>query len=434
MKNSSGIDPSKTILKPIEHQLSVLFHGKPVGLLLQLQGGDLAFQYHAEYLKNKPLPLSISLPLQKERLEGTAVKAFFSGLLPDDVLLKGLAKYLGKSHHNAFALLDAVGGECAGAITILPTNQTVEAPTFSENKLLTQIEVGDLLKDLEQRPLLVGENGVRLSLAGAQRKLAVIYKENQLYLSYGNAPTTHILKPMIENHPLTQSCYNELFCMRLAKALGFETPDTFLYWVDDQTPCYLVERYDRLLNKNGTIDRLHQEDFCQALGIVPALKYDVTYQQCKALLHKVSFQPAKDNLLLLQRVIFNYLIGNCDAHGKNFSLLYDKTKPRLAPVYDVLCTVIDPALSKHMAMKIGGEADPEKLYLWHWHSLVEETKTAQRALEKQLLVLAEQVPQKALVLKKSLAEKEGIASSVFDDILAVITKRATLLLQLIQQR
>lgn len=417
-------------MKSIERRLNVFFYDNYVGQLLQVQGGDLAFEYDEAYLESAGIAISYALPLKKERLEGTEVKAFFSGILPDEGERERLARQIGVSQKNPFALLNAIGGECAGAISIHPLedgekiHKKNDASADTSVIPLSETDALALLQRLEQRPLLAGENGLRLSLAGAQQKLAVIYQNEQIHLSKGDAPTTHILKPPLQR--LEDSCFNELFCMRLANAIGFETPHTFLYWAGE-TPCYLVERYDRIRHQDGSIQRLHQEDFCQALGIVPEQKYESeggpSIQACLTLLDDASTQPAKDKMNFIDRIIFNYLIGNTDAHGKNFSFLYDKEKARLAPMYDLLSLAIYPAFDPRMAMSIGKRKNPDEVLLRHWHSLVPNTKLAQRNLEKRLLKLAKETPQKAEALKESL-KQEDLQSSIFDRIIALIHKRS----------
>ena len=417
-------------MKPIERRLNVFFYDNYVGQLLQVQGGDLAFEYDEVYLESGRLAISYALPLKKERLDGKEAKAFFSGILPDEGERERLARQIGVSQKNPFALLNAIGGECAGAISIRPledgeqVHKKKEASIDSPAIPLSKTDVLALLQRLEQRPLLAGENGLRLSLAGAQQKLAVIYQNEQIHLSKGDAPTTHILKPPLQR--LEDSCFNELFCMRLAHTKGFETPHTFIYWAEE-TPCYLVERYDRIRHKDGAIQRLHQEDFCQALGIVPEQKYESeggpSIQACLTLLDDASMHPAKDKMSFIDRIIFNYLIGNTDAHGKNFSFLYDKEKARLAPMYDLVSLAIYPAFEAHRAMHIGGRKNPDDVLIRHWHSLVPNTKLAQGNLEKKLLKLAKETPQKAEALKESL-KQEGIESSIFDRIIALIQERS----------
>jgi serine/threonine-protein kinase HipA len=138
----------------------------------------------------------------------------------------------------------------------------------------------------------------------------------------------------------------------------------------------LVKRYDRLTESDGTVQRVHQEDFCQALGVPPEIKYasegGPTLKDCFELLRKTASRPAVDVLKLLDAVIFNVIVGNADAHGKNFSLLYEETGPRLAPLYDLLSTVVYPGLSSKFAMKIGGKSTIEELDAKAWEAFAKE--------------------------------------------------------------
>ena len=388
-----------------------------------MDNGDLAFTYDADYLDTASYGISLSLPLQSEAFKGSQVKAFFSGLLPDESVRDRLAKYLGLSERNPFALLEAVGGDCAGALALYPQGErplkasdTVEA---LDDKRLH--EVLDLIK---RRPMLAGDDGCRLSLAGAQDKLAVGFEDGHVLLVKGGAPTTHILKPMIER--VKDSAHNELFCMKLAKMVGLDVPEASLHFVGD-TPYYLVKRYDRQIGEDGTVTRIHQEDFCQALGIAPEIKYEreggPTIAACQSVIAKHAARPAADQIKLLNIVLFNYLVGNADAHGKNFSLLYKGNKPELAPAYDLLSTTIYPDLSKKMAMKIGGKYEPKYVYPRHFHRLVPDTRAAQSTMNRQIKTMAEKMMAAAPRLATSLI-KDGLASDVFDDIIAIIDERA----------
>jgi serine/threonine-protein kinase HipA len=220
--------------------------------------------------------------------------------------------------------------------------------------------------------------------------------------------------------------HNEFFCMCLAKNLVIKVPNTQIKFAADM-PFFVVERYDRVANQDGSMIRVHQEDFCQAMGIMPHLKYEreggPNIKTCQEIIQKYSAFPAIDSTNFLKIVIFNYLIGNADAHGKNFSLLYTSSRPQLAPAYDLLSTAIYPELSHNMAMKIGGRYKPEEVLLRHWHRIVPDTAAARNALEKQLRFLSKKALVQAETLKLSL-EKQSIRSVVFDKIIGVISDRS----------
>jgi serine/threonine-protein kinase HipA len=346
--------------------LDVYLHNDLVGQLVQDNDGDLAFQYAETWLATPgATPLSQSLPLRKERFRRKECRGFFGGILPEQSKRETVARNLGISARNDYAMLERIGGECAGAVTFLPEGETMPERDYRYRELSDQ-ELAAILKELPRRPLMAGEAGIRLSLAGAQDKLAVRIEGGAICLPLGGAPSTHILKPKVDR--FEGVVFNEAYCMQLAAAAGLPAAAVETRNVDD-LDFLLVERYDRRHNA-GAVERLHQEDFCQALGIVSEQKYQreggPSLKQCFALLRGVSSAPVIDLARLLDAVIFHYLTGNNDAHGKNFSLLYrgggpEEVETRLSPLYDAVSTVYYPELSPEMAMRIGGEYSPEKV-------------------------------------------------------------------------
>lgn len=405
--------------------LDVYLHEQLVGKLGQDKSGHLEFQYTEAYASSKESPLiSLSMPVRLETYEDQRVRAFFSGLLPDDIIRHRLARYLGISEKNPFALLEAIGGECAGALSLYPEGELPPSPSIGDIEKLDDKQLREILDLLKRRPLMAGGDNVRLSLAGAQDKIAVILVDNSIGLVRGTTPTSHILKPLIEG--VKDSVHNEFFCLTLAKLVKIDVPHAEIHWLGD-IPYFLVERYDRRFDLNKETKRLHQEDFCQALGIMPELRYEreggPSIAQSLTLLQENSLQPAVDRLAFIQRLIFNYLIGNSDAHGKNFSLLYTDRQLILAPAYDLLSTTIYPDLSPKMAMKIGGQYEPNMVLLRHWHRLIPDTAAARRALTKDLMKVSKDCLEQAYTLKTTLKEK-GIYSTIFDEICEVIKKRS----------
>jgi serine/threonine-protein kinase HipA len=208
---------------------------------------------------------------------------------------------------------------------------------------------------------------LRLSLAGAQSKLPVVLVSGAVALPAPGQPTTHILKPPMSRFPATTE--NEAFVMRLAAGVGLDVAPIEPRIVRDRM-FLLVQRYDRLRAEDGTYRRIHQEDFCQALGVPPETKYasegGPTFKDCFALLRRVAIRPAVDVLKLLDAIIFNLIVGNADAHGKNFSILYDGEGTRLAPLYDLLATVAYPEVSPKLAMRIGKRATLSEIDAKAW--------------------------------------------------------------------
>ena len=412
--------------------LDVWFHGNKAGQLHQEDGGRLQFVYAADYLKSEqPWPLSVSMPPGAAPFEDRIARPFFSGLLPEDLIRRKVAKLLGVSEKNPFSMLEAIGGECAGALSLYAQGTPPHKENPDDINMLDEQHLDEIFEELKRRPLFAGEDGIRLSLAGAQDKLAVRMIGDKLALMRGGAPTTHILKTLIsDRHAVTDSVHNELFCLMLAARCGLSVPHAEMRRTPRQ-PYLLVKRYDRTSQDNAPV-RVHQEDFCQALSVPPENKYEREggpgISACLDAIQKHSVEPLPDRIEFLNIVIFNYLIGNADAHGKNFSLLYDKGRPRLAPAYDLLSTAVYPELARKMAMKIGGKYEPDEVYLRHWHRLVPDTAGARNAVEKNLAEMAETTLDQATKLHDEL-KKENITSPILDSIVALIKKRSARLRQ-----
>ena len=369
-------------------KLDVYLFEHLVGVLTQNASGELGFSYTASWLKNeRAVALSQSLPLQTESFLNPQCHGFFGGILPEEAKRARIAKNLGISKKNDFAMLKEIGGECAGAVSFMLEGQPLATDT-PDYRALSEEGLAEVLRDLPKRPLLAGEEGIRLSLAGAQDKITVHYSKDGFAIPLNGAPSTHILKPAIEH--FEDTVLNEAVCMKLAKAIGLSVADVEILDIEDMK-VLAVKRYDRV-NVEGVIQRLHQEDFCQALGIVSEMKYQneggVSLEQAFGLLRSVSALPALDLHHLLDAVIFNFLIGNNDAHGKNFSLLYSAKQIRLAPLYDLLCTVYYPELASKMAMKIGGKYKPKEVYARHLEKFSDEAGLSKPIVLKRVLIIA----------------------------------------------
>jgi serine/threonine-protein kinase HipA len=363
--------------------LDVYLHNTLIGHLIQDDHGQTLFEYTPDWLKNpNAISLSISLPLQAGKFGEKYCKPFFAGILPETAKRKLIARNLGISANNDFSMLEQIGGECAGAITFVSSG-TKLLEDAGNYRPLSSSELEQILIELPKRPLMAGESGVRLSLAGAQDKIAVYKKGSELFLPLDNAPSSHIIKPDIEEYK--GIVFNEAFCMKLAAHMGLPVADVTTEKAGN-IDYLLIERYDRIAkstNDKSVLDRIHQEDFGQALGIISERKYQAeggpSVKDCFDLLRKVSSLPVLDLGHLLDAVIFNFLIGNHDAHGKNFSLLYrtqDKSgsigKIRLAPLYDLICTAVYSNLSKKMAMKIGRVYELSEVDPWQFEKLADD--------------------------------------------------------------
>ena len=385
--------------------LDVYLHRHLIGKLVQNDHGHMVFDYVESWLTNPAaIPLSQSLPLAKKHFNRNDCRGFFAGVLPDESKREIIARNLGISARNDFAMLERMGGECAGAVTFIPEGTSLPEPD-NAYRSLSPPEVADIIRKLPRRPLLAGEEGIRLSLAGAQDKIAVHVAGGRISLPLNGAPSTHILKPAIER--FEGVVFNESLCMHLARAVGINTARIEIGKVEG-IDYLLVQRYDRALNPEppegpGHLRREHQEDFCQALGIVPEHKYQneggPSIKQCFELVRAASSTPVIDLQSLLDAVIFNWLIGNNDAHGKNFSFVYrgevsSGLQTRLAPLYDLISTVYYPELSPKMAMKLGGEYLSERIVPANFERLAEEAGLAKPMMKRRVLELAEAVVSK----------------------------------------
>jgi serine/threonine-protein kinase HipA len=382
--------------------LDVYLHRDWIGKLVQNDHGEMVFEYAESWLGNPAaIPLSQSLPLTKKHFTRNDCRGFFAGVLPDESKREIIARNLGISARNDFAMLERIGGECAGAVTFIPEGATLPEPANAYRQL-SPPELADIFKKLPRWPLLAGEDGIRLSLAGAQDKIAVHVLSGQISLPLNGAPSTHILKPAIER--FEGVVFNEALCMRLAEAVGLSTANVEIGQVEG-IDYLLVRRYDRAINAESpggseSLSREHQEDFCQALGIVPEHKYQneggPSIKQCFELIRAASSTPVIDLLALFDAVIFNWLIGNNDAHGKNFSLvcrgrMSSGLQTRLAPLYDLLSTAYYPELSPKMAMKLGGEYLSDRITPANFERMAEEAGLARPMMKPRVAKLAEAV-------------------------------------------
>jgi len=372
--------------------LVVYLHEEEVGRLEQDESGQLAFSYAPEWLaRADAVAISRMLPLAATPYEHKLVRPFFAGILPEAEPRARIAEILGISERNDFAMLERIGGECAGAISLLPEGQR---PLPGENRLrpLAEPELAAIVKELPRRPLLAGEEGLRLSLAGAQDKLPVVVEGVAISLPLGNTPSTHILKPEPDRFPGLVA--NEVFCMALAATAGLEVPHVAHRRIGDRL-CLVIERYDRVRRDDGPTLRLHQEDFCQALGRPPERKYQQEggplVRECIALLREWSTTPVLDIRALVDALIFNLLIGNADAHGKNYSLLYRGGERRLAPFYDLVATIAWPELSTRLAMSIGNGKNVNDVDPAHFRHMAEESSVGWPMVRERTAALADKV-------------------------------------------
>jgi len=387
--------------------------------------GRLSFAYDAGWLGSERfIPLSVTMRPAEAPYPDEVARAFFENLLPEGDIRAAVARLRHVSARNTFALLGEIGGDCAGAVSLWPHG---EQPRGGEGyAALTEARLAEVLAKMAQRPLLVIDDALRLSLAGAQNKLPVHVDASGLSLPRGGSPSSHILKPGARG--FAHMTVNEHLCMRLADALGLSVPASTV--LRKPEPLYLVERYDRRRSPEGALERIHQIDFCQALNLPSHRKYEheggPSLQACFDVITRFSAAPARDRLRLISWVIFNFLIGNSDAHAKNLALLITRDGATLAPFYDLVSTAVYPDLTDRLALKIGGENRPDSIRPRHWEALAKASGANPRIVRERIADLAGSILPAAREVAAMAGLEEG-ESATIEEILGVIAARAKLL-------
>lgn len=350
--------------------LDVWYEHRRVGTLWRNPVGLMGFRYHPEWIETG-FAISRSLPLENREFPPEAATAhrFFANLLPEGGVREQIVRDL-KLPDSDFELLRAIGGECAGALSILPLGRELSRerhyhPLNDEELARLAARRGRIYTagPEDERP--------RLSLAGAQNKCPVLVRDGHYWLPQGETPSSHILKFELADYRHVPAY--ETFTMHLAAAVDLPVVEIHLRRIEESRFAE-IRRYDRIPDDTGEIRRLHQEDFCQALGYGHEHKYQEhggpTFAQCCQLVQAVSAEPALDVQHLLRWQIFNVLAGNSDGHAKNLALLYSPEGGiRLAPFYDLVCTRAIERIDERLAFDIGGERNPSLVTRAHWEAL-----------------------------------------------------------------
>ena len=403
--------------------LDVRMYDRRVGRLTA-RSGTLGFEYDTDWRAQELPPLSVSLPVRTDPYVGEPVHSFFSNLLPEGEVRRHVARRFGVSVGNDFALLEAIGGDCAGAVSVAATDESRPARGPQQVRWYDEEELAQVVAELPSRPLLADpDDEIRLSLAGAQDKLPVVARAGRIGVPIDGAPSTHILKASISR--FDDTVFNERFCLQLARDMGLNVASAHVRAVGT-TEVLLVERYDRTV-VDDLVERIHQEDLCQATGVPPEHKYQVEggpgMAECVDVIRRSCTRPVRDVLAFADAVVFNFLIGNHDAHGKNFSLLHRREETVLAPLYDLVCTAAYPELSRKMAMKLGGEYRPQWVRRRHLERFAEEAGLGVAGLRNRALRMALAVPDVAHDVGVRLRESEG-HRPVIDRAIDVVDGRA----------
>lgn len=326
--------------------LNVFLNARLIGQLTRERSGGISFKYAQIWLDwEHRMPVSLSLPLRRDRYIGAPVMAVFDNLLPDsDVIRRRVAERVGAQGVDAFSLLSEIGRDCIGALQFLPDGQEPQPTSELTGEPVSETQIGAILNDLDIAPLGIRrENNFRISVAGAQEKTALLYRDGQWIEPTGTTPTTHIIKPQIGRLPngmdLSDSVENEYLCLKLMDGFGLRAANVEMAQFGDKK-ALVVERFDRRWTSDGRLIRLPQEDCCQALSVVPTQKYQNEGGPGIAAIMELllgSDEPTKDRYDFFKANVLFWLLGATDGHGKNFSIsLLPGGRFRMTPLYDVL--------------------------------------------------------------------------------------------------
>ena len=409
--------------------LPVYFEQRLVGTIDVNKTGP-GFTYDAEWIGLRgAFPVSLTMPFKSERIASDIFLPWAANLLPESDQLRTLGQILGMARSDVIGLLSAIGGDTAGALSF---GQPARTASVQWRPVLKSEDLERTIEELPNKPFLVGEEGVSMSLAGAQTKLAVsIDDAGRVCIPMNGSPSTHILKP--DAPQLLGGVQNEAFCLTLAKLVGIPTPEITTGRAGERT-FLLARRYDRT-NVGGRWRRLHQEDYCQALGKPPSAKYESNHTGIPGPTWGDMFEvtrghmPPTDTVRLLDMAVFTVLACNTDAHAKNYSILIRGSGASLAPIYDVMCGDVWENVTKRLSHTIAGESRGERLEGRHWQRFARECGLNPRQVIDRVSTLAKSALARAGEAAAEVAMMPAGPHAILDQIKEAVQRRATTLLE-----
>ena len=377
--------------------------------------------------------ISTTMPLTRDRIGPDTFLPWAANLLPENEQLRTLGQLLGMARSDVIGLLSAIGGDTAGALSI---GQPGRTSSVQWRPVGTPDELEKVLEDLPNKPFLVGEEGVSMSLAGAQSKLAVAVDEaGRICIPMNGSPSTHILKP--DSPRLYGGVQNEAFCLTLARRMKIPTPNIATGQAGKRT-FLLVKRYDRT-DVGGRWRRLHQEDYCQALGTPPSAKYESNQTGIRGPTLKDMFEvtrrhlPATDIVRLLDMVVVNVLSCNTDAHAKNYSIMIRGNGASLAPMYDIMCGEVWDSVTKNFAQKIAGKGRGDDLRGRDWQRFARECGLNPRQVIDRVGALAKSAVAEAEAAASEVAAMPAGSHDILEQTRQAVERRARALLAQLQE-
>jgi len=413
--------------------LTAFAEGLAMGTVTHGKGGRLTFLYSDEWLASpRAYPLSVSLPLAPGQQGQRKIESFLWGLLPDNEIVLGQwARKFHVSPRNVFGLISNVGEDCAGAVQFVRPDRldAVRAGAEPEIQWLNEAGVAERLRALrqDQSAWRIARDTGQFSLAGAQPKTALLLQNGRWGVPSGRVPTTHILKP--PTGEFDGHAENEHFCLELARSFNLPVANSEIRRFEDQI-AIVIERYDRV-RTGGAIRRIHQEDVCQAMGLLPTRKYQSDggpgVHEIAELLSTFSTAPVEDTKTFVAAIGFNWLVAGTDAHAKNYALLLgSEARIRLAPLYDLASALPYPGMRPiglKLAMKIGGEYGLRNIAARHWRRFAAEAHQNPDDVLANLRATAGAMPDHVSAIQKR-AKNDGLAHPIVDRLSEKLIDRA----------
>jgi serine/threonine-protein kinase HipA len=392
-----------------EHSLNVFAGSARVGTLkYESLDERFAFEYDAHWRQNTAA-FSISPHIEKSGAGASSntVRRFLENLLPEGRALDIVASTNQVSRNNTYGLIRELGRETSGALSFVADGPCTEGEP--RRREITREELKQRIDEREEIPFAMWDGRIRMSIAGYQDKLAVYRDGERMYLVEGALASTHILKPEPTTPRLRMLVANEHFGMSLAMRLGLAAARTSILRVPD--PVLVIERFDRLRVPNG-VRKIHIIDGCQALNLPVSYKYErnlgsgpdvrdiregVSFPQ---LFSTVRYTTAKavTHQALVRWALFQFLLGNSDAHGKNVSFFCRPEGLALAPFYDLVSVVQYEALDYEMAMGYGDEFHLDQIRAFDWALFGAKTNTSRSLLAREMRRMGTAAPAAAAAL------------------------------------
>lgn len=414
--------------------LIVVMNGRRLGQIEQDDSGVASLEYETSWISHPDaVPFSLALPMDRKRHRGDVVWNVLCGLLPDNTdVLARWARQFQVSANNPVALLGHVGLDVAGAMQFVRPAELALREREPQIDWLTDAEIARQVRDLRADPTAwaFDQHDGNFSLAGAQGKFALVNEDGRWGVPSGSAASTHIFKPGIAGFDLSD--LNEHLTMEVARSAGLHAAESRMLTFEDQT-AFVVQRFDRR-SVNGVIERLHQEDMCQAFGVHPGSKYQnvggpspkqiVTLMR-REMTARASIQSVEG---FLDALIYNWYVAGTDAHAKNYSMTFRQGQAWLSPLYDVASVLPYPRQApkqkRRLAMKIGSTYNPHDVRTRHWAALADEFGLEGKSVINKVRELGEHLTS-AIEVVTQRPDVHRLAPAFVDNWKEVVTSNVT---------